>query len=33
MKRIRVEHETEYTYESEVQLAHHLAYLRPIQNA
>ena len=33
MKRIRVEHETVYSYESEVQLAHHLAYLRPIQNA
>ena len=33
MKRIQVEHETQYIYENDVQLAHHLAYLRPIQNA
>ena len=33
MKRIRVEHETKCLYESEVQLAHHLAYLRPLNNA
>jgi transglutaminase-like putative cysteine protease len=33
MKRIHVEHETIYTYESEVQLAHHLAYLSPITNS
>lgn len=33
MKRIHVEHETIYTYESEVQLAHHLAYLTPITNS
>ena len=33
MKFIRVEHETKCTYDSEVQLAHHLAYLRPLSNA
>ena len=33
MKFIRVEHETKCTYDSEVQLAHHLAYLRPLNNA
>ncbi len=33
MKLIRVEHETKCLYESEVQLAHHLAYLRPLNNA
>jgi len=33
MKFIRVEHETKCLYESEVQLAHHLAYLRPLNNA
>jgi len=33
MKIIRVEHETKCIYESEVQLAHHLAYLRPLENA
>jgi hypothetical protein len=33
MKVIRVEHVTKCNYESEVQLAHHLAYLRPLDNA
>ena len=32
-KRIQVEHITLYEYESDVELAHHLAYLRPINNA
>jgi transglutaminase-like putative cysteine protease len=33
LKHIQVEHETIYSYESEVQLAHHLAYLRPMTDA
>lgn len=33
MKHIQVEHETTYAYEGDVELAHHLAYLRPISNA
>ena len=32
-KHIQVEHITSYEYESDVELAHHLAYLRPINNA
>lgn len=32
MSHIRVEHETHYEYEEEVQQAHHLAYLRPCSN-
>ena len=32
-KHIQVEHITLYEYESDVELAHHLAYLRPINNA
>lgn len=30
MKHIRIEHQTHYTYQSDVLLAHHLAYLRPL---
>jgi transglutaminase-like putative cysteine protease len=31
-KQIKVEHETLYTYQTDVELAHHLAYLRPISS-
>lgn len=32
MTKIQVEHETLYTYETEVELAHHLAYLKPLSS-
>ena len=32
MTKIQVEHETLYTYETEVELAHHLAYLKPFSS-
>jgi len=32
MMDIRVDHETRYEYQTDVELAHHLAYLRPIQS-
>ena len=30
MIKIKIEHDSQYTYQSEVELAHHLAYLRPL---
>jgi transglutaminase-like putative cysteine protease len=33
MTRIQIEHETRYKYQSDVELAHHLAYLRPQASA
>jgi len=32
MRKIQVEHETLYSYETEVELAHHLAYLKPLES-
>lgn len=32
MTHIRVEHETRYEYQTDVELAHHLAYLRPLES-
>ncbi len=32
MTKIQVEHETLYSYETEVELAHHLAYLKPLES-